>query len=145
MIIQFVALLIAAAATSIPSEQSAVMTDFVDAWDAADAPRIALLFEPDGRLVIPSGMELPGRPAVQQFYAAAFSHGYKGSKGGSTVTRATQFTPDLAMIEGGWTIDGAKKPDGSLREPESGQFATVIRKSGGKWRIVSLREMRLAR
>ena len=133
-------------ASSIAADQSAVMSRFVNAWDNADAASLAQQFEPKGRLVIPSGMEVTDRDAIRAFYTAAFDRGYKDSKGGAKIVRITPLARDVALIEGEWSIDGAKKPDGSPRERESGQFSAVVRKSpSGPWKIVVLREMRLAK
>jgi uncharacterized protein (TIGR02246 family) len=134
-----------AAAPAAEAPQAAIISSFIRAWDAADAAGMARLFEPTGRLVIPSGMEVTGRTKIQQFYKAAFSGGYKGSKGGAKVARVTAFTPTLAMVEGDWSIDGAKKADGSPRAGEGGQFTAMLRRSAKAWRIVSLREMELTR
>jgi len=140
-----IAIISLTAASPLPADQVLVISKFTRAWDAADAKALGQLFEADGRLVIPDGMELTGRDAIAAFYASAFERGYRGSKGRGEVMRVTQLTPQLAIIEGEWSIDGAKSPDGSQRERESGQFSAVIRKSDGTWRIIVLREMQLAR
>lgn len=126
------------------SSEATAISAFVKAWDAADSASLAQLFEPDGRLVIPTGSDSSGREAIHAFYSAVFERGYRGSKSGATISRVTKLTSRLSLIEGDWSIRDAKQADGSPRAPESGQFSTIVRADADGWHIIVLREMTLA-
>ena len=130
-----------APSTSQFASEGAIIAAFVGAWDNADAAALAQLFEPDGRLVIPTGAESIGREAIGAFYSAVFERGYRGSKGSATIGRVTKLTDTVSLVEGEWRITNAKKSDGTPRASESGQFSAVIRSGAGGWRLVVLREM----
>ena len=137
--------IVAAIAVAAPiSAPAAILDDFRAAWLRADAAALSRLFEEEGRLVIPSGREMAGRAMIAGFYGAVFDAGYRGSRGGGVVRRVTPLRADVVLIEGDWRIEGAKQPNGAARAPESGQFAAIVRCRGGAWRILVLREMRLA-
>ena len=120
------------------------MTAFVAAWDRASPEALSQLFEEEGKLVIPGGTEIGGRETIKSFYAVTFQSGYKGSKAGARVLRVTRLGNSLALVEGAWSIRGAKRPNGAARPPETGRFSALVREAGNDYRLVALSEMSLA-
>lgn len=125
-----------------PAEQEIrkMPQDLSSAWAHADARAMAGLFAEDGDLVIPSGDFLGGRSAIQNFYQSVFEHGYTGSHAGSEIKRI-RVRGAMAVVDGAWSITGAKDAAGAPRPAEQGLFTAVLKKQGGKWYILALREM----
>ena len=110
------------------------------AWEQADAKAMASLFADDADLVIPSGDVLSGRPAIQSFYQSVFEHGYKGSHAGAEVKRV-RVAGSTAIVDGVWSITGARDAQGAPRASEQGLFTAILQKQAGQWRVTALREM----
>lgn len=106
----------------LPPELARVLTDYEAGWKAGDADALAQLFTEDG-FVLPSG-QLPvrGRAAIRNLYTRsgsplslrAFAYGMKG---------------EVGYIIGGYSSERGK--------PDQGKFTLTLRKSGGRWLIVS--------
>lgn len=133
--------LAAFAAPAAAEEPSALLGRFMQAWSASDANGIAALFAADADFVSPDGTRASGRDAIAMFYAAAFAHGYAGSRGVGEVATTRMLAPDLALVDGRWRIDGAKTETGATRPAEQGILSAVLRRSGDGWQIVALREV----
>ena len=128
------------AAPAAAAEPAALLPQFMQAWSAGDAKAIAALFAPDADFVSPDGVKASGRGNIEMFYAAAFARGYAGSRGIGEVVATRLITPDLALIDGRWSISGAKTETGQARPAERGILAAVLRRDGDGWHIVALRE-----
>lgn len=123
---------------SLQPDLQALLSQFTSAWDKSDPTGIAALFEGDADLVIPDGLFLEGREAIQQFYASVFEHGYRGSRGWARIKNVRAIGPDMVLVDGLWRIDGAIIA-GQAEAPEIGIFNLVAKHRGGKWTICSLR------
>jgi uncharacterized protein (TIGR02246 family) len=124
--------------------EAGVIAAYIHDWDSADPRGLAAHFEPDGRLVIPTGNAFAGQQAIRAFYSGAFERGYRRSIGSAAVTHVIPLAANLSLVDGDWSIHQARTADGSERAPESGQFSAVLRRDRGGWRIVELRETALA-
>lgn len=106
----------------LPPELARVLTDYEAGWKAGDANALALLFTEDG-FVLPSG-QLPvrGRASIRKLYTRsgsplslrAFAYGMQG---------------EVGYIIGGYSAERGK--------PDDGKFTLTLRKSSGRWLIVS--------
>ena len=121
-----------------------LLSRFTSAWDKSDSGGIAVLFEKDGDLVIPDGLMVEGREAIQQFYASVFQQGYRGSRGTAHIRHVRPIGSHMVLVDGNWRIDGAVI-DGREEAPEIGIFNLVAKRRGSKWEICSLREQTSAR
>lgn len=54
-------------------------------------------------------------------------------------------TPDLATVDGSWTVTGARGPEGKELPPIQGRGFELLQKKGGQWRFLVTREMALFR
>jgi uncharacterized protein (TIGR02246 family) len=133
-----------AAAKSLESDLQMLLDRFTAAWDKSDSAGIAALFDGNSDLVIPDGLLVEGRDAIQKFYASAFERGYRGSRGTATIKHTKQLGPDIAVADGEWRIDGAVI-NGRAEAPEVGIFSVVATRRAGGWAISSLREQESAR
>lgn len=118
-----------------------VLDTFQQGWQAADAHAIADNFDPNGDLSTPDGGHFASRAQIEAFYGAVFDHGYRGSIGAAQMKSVRLVTPDVAVIDGEWSINGAHDAKGTLKTPEGGLFTGVLVKRNGKWEIFALREM----
>ena len=132
------------ASNSISAPEASAMTAFVAAWSQSNAEALSLLFERDGKLIIPTGVEIGGRDTIRDFYAVVFRSGYRGSVSRANVVRVTRISDSLSLVEGTWNIRGAKRPNGSARPPEAGRFSAVVREGSNGYRLVALSETPLA-
>jgi len=133
-----------AAAESLESDVQNMLKQFISAWDKSDSHAISALFENNSDLVIPTGLLVEGRDNIEKFYASTFERGYRGSRGSANIKHARLITPDMAMVDGEWRIDGALI-DGRVEAPEAGLFSLVATRRGKGWAICSLREQDGAR
>jgi uncharacterized protein (TIGR02246 family) len=101
---------------------------------------MASLFSDDGDLVIPSGDVMSGRAAIQSFYQGVFARGYRGSHAASEIKKL-RIAGNTAIIDGTWSINGARDASGAPRPSEQGLFTALLEKKGSTWCIMALREM----
>lgn len=129
---------------SLEADLQVLLSQFTSAWDKSDAAGIAGLFEGNADLVIPDGLLVEGREAIQQFYASVFQRGYRGSRGTARIKHVRSIGSDMVLVDGAWRIDGAVL-DGQPEAPEVGIFNLVAKLRGQRWTICSLREQTSAR
>ena len=129
---------------SLEADLQLLLSQFTSAWDKSDAGGIAALFEGNADLVIPDGLMVEGREAIQQFYASVFQRGYRGSRGKARIKHVRTIGTGMVLVDGVWRIDGAVF-DGRPEAPEVGVFNLVVKRRGKKWTICSLREQTSAR
>ena len=113
---------------------------FAAAWNRADSKAMSETFTPDASLVIPEGVMIQGRSAIEDFYRDVFIRGYGGSRAASSVKQIRYLRDDIAVVDGEWNIEDAHDPSGGLRSPERGIFCAVLVHSKNKWLIFALRE-----
>lgn len=113
---------------------------FLNGWSASDSHAISALFREDADLVIPTGLFIHGRSNIDLFYSSVFASGYKGSRAASEVTQVRFLKPDVALVDGKWSIEGAHTAEGKSAPAELGIFSLVAVKQGALWRISALRE-----
>jgi len=127
------------AAKSLESDLQVVLGRFTSAWDKSDSAGIAALFDENADLVIPDGVLVEGRGAIEKFYASVFERGYRGSRGTASIKHIREIEPNMVLVDGEWRIDGAIV-DGHSEAPEVGIFSLVAKHRSRRWSICSLRE-----
>ena len=131
----------AGAPTAAPEAIAAeAMQSYVAAWDRADARAIAAQFAPDGDFINPTGFYARGPAAVEAFYRAAFAQGSAGSVGRFELRGVQPLARDVIVVDGVWSIEGARDPDGRVRPPERGLATGVLVRGADGWRVALLRE-----
>jgi ketosteroid isomerase-like protein len=110
------------ASVSLPPELARVLTDYEDAWSRKDAAALANLFAEDGWVLQNGAPPAHGRAAIEKAYTGS---------GGPLALRAFAYRAegDVGYILGGFA---RKRGD-----PDVGKFTLTLRRSGGRWLIVS--------
>ena len=105
------------------------VTAFEDFWDQ-DADYVSV----DGRLI-------KGRPQIQAFYREMTNASAGQPQQAVSVEQIRFIAPDLATVDGSWTVTGAQGADGKELPPIKGRGFELVQKKNGKWRFIVTREM----
>lgn len=123
---------------------SAVVEQLVRAWNNGDAAAYAALFTPDADYVTFFGVNLPGRPAIEQAHRALFDGPLHGSQ--MTLTGApptVRFArPDVAIVVATTSVT---RPDDTPSPDATGPDATqtlVIVHEPDSWHISTFHNTR---
>jgi ketosteroid isomerase-like protein len=107
---------------TLPPELDRVLRDYESAWRARDPKALAEIFSEDG-FVLASGKEpVRGRASIREAYTGA---------GGPLYLRAMAYATsgDVGYIIGGYR--------GAEKGPDEGKFVLALKRSGGRWLIMS--------
>jgi uncharacterized protein (TIGR02246 family) len=134
-------LLTSATAYAAPADDAAIRTVEAaqeTAWNAHDAHAYAQLFTTDAVLINVLGWQWNGSAAIEQKLGDAFSFVFAQSRLHIEDVSIRAISDDLALAYVNWSMTGAKSPDGSgANIPEHGIQTQVLRRSDGRWLIVS--------
>ena len=79
-----------------------------------------------------------GRTHIQAlFRRAAGRSGHQTA----TIEQVRFITPEIATVDGTWTVTGARDASGQEMAPIKGRGFEVVQKKNGRWRFVVTREM----
>ena len=112
--------------------------DFSAAWSKHDATAMAYFWSADGDLINPSGRKAKGLTEIQRLFQDEHNGVMKNSTYTMTSLSIRFLDPTLALVDDDAEISGMTSPDGSTVNLKAHVF-NVLRKSGGKWWIVSAR------
>ena len=59
----------------------------------------------------------------------------------ASVEQIRSITPELATVDGSWTVTGARSAGGKELAPIKGRGFEVLQKKNGKWKFIATREM----
>ncbi|HET9793398.1 MAG TPA: nuclear transport factor 2 family protein [Thermoanaerobaculia bacterium] len=121
----------------------ALNQDFVTAWNAHDAKKLAAVWADDGSLINPFGLRCGNRAEVEKL----FENELGGMMKASTYkidSFAVRKTSDDVMV-GDWdaTLTGGIDPGGNPMPPFLHHVTAVYRNSGGHWAIADARAFHL--
>jgi uncharacterized protein (TIGR02246 family) len=85
------------------------------------------------------GTLIKGRAQMQAFFRK-MAESSKGQEIAS-VEQIRFITPELATVDGSWTVTGARGADGKELAPIRGRGFEVVQKRDGRWRFIATREM----
>lgn len=108
-------------------------SEFVAAYDAGDARRVASFFAPRGRLLLPDGAAVEGDSAIQAFYRKSF---------GATESRSLKISGssptvhgDTAYDHGSYSIVAVRNTGDTLRA--TGHYSNaLVRTPDGGWKML---------
>jgi uncharacterized protein (TIGR02246 family) len=86
------------------------------------------------------GTLIKGRAAIQAVFHQMASSGGVGQQS-VTVEQIRFITPDLATVDGSWTVVGARDTNGKEMAPIRGGGFELVQKKAGQWRFIATREM----
>lgn len=85
------------------------------------------------------GTLIKGRAQMQAFFRKMAE-----SSAGHQIVSVEQIrfiTPELATVDGSWTVTGARGAGGKVLAPIKGRGFEVVQNRNGKWRFIATREM----
>ena|SRR5215813_11176005 len=105
------------------------LTVFEDFW-AQDADYVSV----QGKLIT-------GRAQIQAFFRELMKSGAGQAQQTSSIEQIRYLTPELAVMDGLWTVTGARDAAGKELPPINGRGLEIAQKRDGRWWFVSTREM----
>jgi uncharacterized protein (TIGR02246 family) len=115
--------------------------DFTAAWNTHDARAMSLSYTHDGDHVEPDGTIAKGREGVEALLAKQHASVFKTSQLELTIEDVWFITADVALIDGTYTLAGARLPDGTDLGTRTGRITAVFLKERGEWAIAASRLM----
>ncbi len=76
---------------------------------------------------------------MEDFFARMPKEG--GGTQTATIEQVRFIAPDLALVDGSWTITGARDANGRPLPPIEGRGLEMVQKKQSRWRFVATREM----
>jgi len=116
-----------------------MVTEAVSRLNRNDARAIRELWDENADYVSVGGKLIRGRQAMEDFFAAMLKEG--GGTQTATIEQVRFITPDLAIVDGSWTITGALDANGRPLPPIEGRGLEIVQKKQSRWRFVATREM----
>jgi uncharacterized protein (TIGR02246 family) len=115
--------------------------EYEAAYNNADGAGIGALYLADGDYAALDGVVTHGRAAVGELWQNRFASDRSGSRASIRVASVRLVRPDVAIVDGAFTIEMMKSEDGAALPPMNGMYTGVYVKQGGQWLIHSLRTM----
>jgi uncharacterized protein (TIGR02246 family) len=115
-----------------------VADDFAAAWNKHDPTAMAYFWSAEGDLINPSGRKAKGLTEIQRLFQGEHNGPMKNSTYATTAMSIRYLDSTLALMDNDAEISGIAAPDGSTSSLKAHVF-NVLRKSGGKWWVVSAR------
>jgi uncharacterized protein (TIGR02246 family) len=85
------------------------------------------------------GTLIKGRAPMQAFFRKIAKS--SSAQQVPSIEQIRFITPELATVDGTWTVTGARGADGKELSPIKGRGFEVVQKRNGKWRFIATREM----
>jgi uncharacterized protein (TIGR02246 family) len=107
--------------------------------DKGDVSALDDFWDENADYVGVDGTLIKGRAQMQAFFRkmAESSTGHQTA----SVEQIRFITPELATVDGSWTVTGARSADGKELAPIKGRGFEVLQKKNGKWKFIATREM----
>jgi len=132
----------AAAETAMSDEDmlNAFTDTFAEAWADADAAALTALHAEQADTVGPDGVRFHGREAIHGRFEGLLSGMYQGTTLSLAQTSVSFPSPEVAVVNGSYTIHGVKTADGA-EMTQDGLYLNVMVKQDGQWLIHCSRPM----
>ncbi len=110
-----------------------VRTEYVEAWMAADAARVADLYSEDAVVLYPNHAAIVGRPAIRDYFTTFFRE---------LTPEHFQLVSDEIQIAGAWAFDRGSyqlhAAPSAGRDPidDQGKYLVILqRQADGSWQV----------
>ena len=124
------------------SKIRALYDNFETYWNKHDVDALAALWSIDGDHVEPDGTEADGRPAVKALLAKQHDSVFKTTMLDLSIADVWFVTSNVALVDGTYTVGGARHPDGSELPTRTGGYtAVLIEEHDGVWAVAASRLM----
>lgn len=128
-----------------PGERA--VTELIDAlfsaWNVHDANAFARPFALDADFTNVFGMHAKGRDAIARFHAPIFETMFKDSRLTRSGMSVRFLRPDVASIDVGWEMTGARDPLGKEWQRRRGLISLIVTLEEDGWRIAVMHNMDL--
>ncbi len=114
---------------------AAIVQQYVDAWNRGDLDAIAALYSEDAKLIDMTGEVASGREAIRESIAK-IREKYEGGTLTAEQTAVRFVKPEIAVVDGKWSLSGVAPPEQGEPLPTEGLFTLVQQKIDGKWLVV---------
>ena len=114
---------------------------FTEAWNRHDARSMAQIWALEGDHYEPDGRSAEGRDAVELLFREEQATAFKDSKLTLTVDTVWFITPNVALVNGSYQIDGVRAPGGREISIRKGHLTSVLLKEQGRWWVAASRAM----
>jgi uncharacterized protein (TIGR02246 family) len=113
----------------------------IAAWNAGDAKAMAMLYDADATWIDTSRAASRGRDAITTLFVGWFAGEFKGTTLALTEEGIQLVKPDVAVVDGTWTISGMRAPDGTETPSIKGFYLGTYVKKDGKWLVAALQSL----
>jgi len=120
-----------------------VVDALVAAWNDHDEQAFARPFAADADFTNVFGMRARGRASIAAFHAPIFRTIFKDSRLVATDTHIRFLRPDVAAVDIGWEMTGARDPQGNEWPRRRGLMNLVVANDNGAWSIAVMHNMDL--
>ena len=87
------------------------------------------------------GTLLTGRVQIRAFFERLVSSKTSRPQQTAAVEQVRFITPDVAIVDGAWTVTGVRDSIGRESPPIKGRGVELVHKKNGRWWFVATREM----
>jgi len=114
---------------------------FVEAWNRHDVEGLAGMYAIDGDHREPDGAEADGRDAVALLFKRQHDSVFNQSRLMLNIADIWFVTREVALVDGGYALSGARTPDGKELPERRGHLTAVVLFEDGQWWIAASRLM----
>jgi len=113
--------------------------EFVAAWNAHDAGKMAAFWDMNGDLINPMGQNAKGRAEVEKLMAHEQSTMFKGSTYAIDSESIRMLSPTIAASDWDASVTGMTGPDGKPVPAFKHHVTVILRLEGGAWKVMVAR------
>lgn len=117
-----------------------VVAGYSEAFNHHDAAATANLFAEDADFTNLRGVYRHGRKEIEQTFVTLYAGVLKNAHRTDTVKNVRFLTPQIAVMDDLWEIEGSTAPGGSPNPGRKGLFDWVLTKVNGRWVITAFHE-----
>ena len=140
--VAIVAVLVGSIHAASPGEDETVIQTMVDQavkrLNKGDLTVLEEFWEEGADYVGVDGKLIKGRTQIQALFREAAG---KTGQQTATIEQIRFITPEIATVDGTWTVSGARDATGQELPPIKGRGFEVVQKKSGRWRFILTREM----
>jgi len=118
-----------------------IVTEAVRRLNEGDTSVIREFWDEDADYVSVQGQVIRGRPGLEAFVSEMTTANESRPTQTATIEQVRFLTPDVAIVDGSWTITGARDASGKELPALKGRGVEIARKTHDQWRLVATREM----
>jgi uncharacterized protein (TIGR02246 family) len=119
----------------------ALYDDFEAAWNRHDVAALVALWTIDGDHVEPDGTEADGQEAIEGLLNKQHGSIFKDSMLDLAIADVWFVTSTVALVDGTYTLGGAKLPDGEDMPSRTGRYTAVLLEERAGWLVAASRLM----